>query len=345
MATQTVFTFDNGDIFRSSDAALNSTSYSGYTGSGNLVSIVCGTRATSIEPYFVSGPSLTSLTLSDTVKSIGVAAFVSCAISYLDLGNGVESIGTSAFFGGVTISEVTVPASCTYIGSGSFPVNITTLTVNNGLSRISLDTPCGQNVDYFSLNRNTFFNNRFNFSQINTLYFNTQVAGYYAFNIRINNLILTNKVNVIEDGAFAYGDIRGSVVIPDSVIKTGTTPFDNSRQLTSLAIGNGLHNFASNYLEGVTSLTVGTGMTNISCGPWEGLQSVSFLGHTTPVCNLPLINNGVSVVAYYISGANISSLGSFGVKTPISGKQFITINNLIYLITAGSNNAPIVGFS
>jgi hypothetical protein len=347
MTTQTVFTFDNGDTYRSSDALLNSTSYSGYVGGGNLVSVVCGTSATEIDSNFVVNLPLTSVTLSDTVKSINPSAFVFCVVTNLHLGNGVEHISSSAFFGnGATIADVTIPTSTTYVGSGAFPTNITTFTVNNGLSRIYIDTPCSKNVDYFSLNRRTVFDNRFNFERINTLYLNTPVIGQYAFGYRINNLIFTNKVNVLEDSVFGFGDVRGSVVIPDSIVSMGNSQFDNDRQITSFAIGNGISgSLTMNNLVGVTSLTIGTAVTNISGYGWDNLQSVTFLGTKTPEYGLSILNNDVPVVAYYISGANITSIGSFLVKTPIEGKQFITINNLIYLITAGSNNAPIVGFS
>ena len=88
----------------------------------NLTSITIPDSVTSIGIYaFESCTSLTSITIPDSVMSIGEGAFYSCDdLTSIAIPNSVTSIGSSAFNGCSSLTSITIPDSVTSIGSGAF---------------------------------------------------------------------------------------------------------------------------------------------------------------------------------------------------------------------------------
>ncbi len=65
--------------------------------------------------------SLTSITIPDSVTSIGNSAFASCAsLTSITIGEGVTSMGTSAFYNCTSLASITIPDSVTSIGRDAF---------------------------------------------------------------------------------------------------------------------------------------------------------------------------------------------------------------------------------
>jgi hypothetical protein len=63
---------------------------------------------------------LTSVTIPDSVTSVGSDAFSNCGnVTNIAIGNGVTSIGLEAFFG-TNPTNVVIPVSVTYIGEDAF---------------------------------------------------------------------------------------------------------------------------------------------------------------------------------------------------------------------------------
>ena len=97
---------------------------------------------TSIGDYAFSGCSSfisTSITIPNSVTTIGVGAFSSCSIlTSVTIGNSVTSIGRSAFSSCSSLTSVTIPNSVTSIGRSAFYNcnSLTSVTIGNSVTTI-----------------------------------------------------------------------------------------------------------------------------------------------------------------------------------------------------------------
>jgi len=101
-----------------------------------------GSTLTSIEVYaFYQCKSIVSVTIPDTVTSIGNNAFNSCSITSVIIGSGVTSIGDQAFCGCTSLASITIPNTVTSIGDSAFmdSTRLTSLTIPASVT--SVHTP------------------------------------------------------------------------------------------------------------------------------------------------------------------------------------------------------------
>ena len=93
-----------------------------------LSSVQLGTKVKTIGDFAFVRTALTSVIIPDSVQTIGYRAFYNCrsqggneplSLVYLELGSGLKSIGSEAFCN-AALTEVTIPASVTYIGEKAF---------------------------------------------------------------------------------------------------------------------------------------------------------------------------------------------------------------------------------
>src|ERR1035441_2708792 len=80
---------------------------------------------------------VTSVTIPDSVTSIGDSAFYSCSLTSITIGHGVTSIGTNAFAGCYNLKSVTIPDNVTHLGAYAFYYSsLTNATIGNGVTSI-----------------------------------------------------------------------------------------------------------------------------------------------------------------------------------------------------------------
>ncbi len=96
----------------------------GYTGSGGAVTIptsISGLTVASIgRSAFNNCTSLTSVTIPNSVSSIGDEAFFACSLTNVTIPNSVTSIGDEAFLSCVSLTSVTIGSGVTNIGNLTF---------------------------------------------------------------------------------------------------------------------------------------------------------------------------------------------------------------------------------
>ena len=112
----------------------------GFAHCKNLVSVSIPDTVTSIGDYaFWNCNSLTSITIPDGVTSIGEDAFRDCSsLTSITIPEGVTSIGYGAFDGCSSLTSITIPSSVTSIGRYAFSgcTVLTNITIPSSVTSI-----------------------------------------------------------------------------------------------------------------------------------------------------------------------------------------------------------------
>lgn len=264
----------------------------------------------SIPPHFMDSNSLGnySLTLLDSVTSIGVEAFSDGNISSLSLGTGVTTISNGAFTE-TNLSSLTIPSNVKNIGECAFADNnITSLTIQNGVETIG-DAA-------FSTCRGNSSPNLGNLVIPNSV----ETIGNYAFaGAGITSLTLGNSVETIGSYAFAGRNdnydysIRNTlttVTIPDSVTSLGEYAFQEN-DLTSVTIGDGLTTISDEafYANLITSIQFGSSVQVIgeSAFEYNKLTTLTIPDTVTDIMNDAFNNNSLTSLNL---GSNVENIYS-----------------------------------
>jgi len=172
-----------------------------FLGCVYLTSITIPESVTSIGQQAFSGcSSLTNVIIPNSVNSIGSYAFYNCtSLASLNIPNGVTSIGQQAFYNS-SLTSVTIPSSITSIGNQAFSgcSRLTSVTIPSSVTSI------GQQA----------------FSGCSSL----------------TNVTIPSSVTSIGQQAFSGCSGLTSVTIPDSVTSIGVCAFNGCTALTSITV-------------------------------------------------------------------------------------------------------------
>lgn len=103
------------------DGSANIVLYIGPSGVVTIPTNINGLTVTTIGYGAFAGRTLTSVTIPDSVTTIGGDAFEEdTSLTNVTIGNGITSIGTNAFSECRSLTSVTIPGSVTNIGSYAF---------------------------------------------------------------------------------------------------------------------------------------------------------------------------------------------------------------------------------
>ena len=180
-------------------SSIAETAFDGYP---SITSVTIPNSVTIIgDGAFRECTGLTSVTIPNSVTIIGYEAFYSCtSLTSVTIGNSVTNIGGYAFYSCTSLTSVTIPNSVTIIGDGAFYecTSLTSVTIGNSVTNI----------------------------------------GGYAFNncTSITSVTIGNSVTNIGDYTFSACTSLTSVTIPNSVTTIGGGAFNACTSLTSVVI-------------------------------------------------------------------------------------------------------------
>jgi hypothetical protein len=226
-----------------------------YTVTNQTVSIIgyTGTNDVVLVPSTIDGLPVTS---------IGTYAFEHAPIHTVSIPNSVTSIGYGAFSGCTSLTDVMIPNSVTNIGDYAFD-DCTSLT------NIIVDplNPAYSSVDgvLFNLSQTTLVQYPGGKLGDYTIPDSVTTIGTSAFaDCNLTSITIPNSVTSIASGAFEVCTNLTSVTIPNSVTSVGYGAFEVCTRLSNVTIGNsiiGWSEFAG--CTSLTSVTIPNSVTNI----------------------------------------------------------------------------------
>ena len=195
---------------------------------------------------FYGAELLTSVTLGDSVQSIGYEAFQDCTgLKSITIGSGVTSIGTCAFYGCTAVERFEMLGSADSIG-GLPTDNLTTFVWNGSTvpsrafygAELLTSVTLGDKVKELSYGA---FSCCSSLKEIN-IPNNVEIIGPFAFEscIELETITIGNSVKEIGESAFSECISLTEIVIPGTVRHIADSLFNECSNLGSVTFENGV---------------------------------------------------------------------------------------------------------
>jgi len=239
----------------------SSTTYDKYYIPSSLKSVTV-TGGNILYGAFYNCSGVTSITVPDSVTSIGSRAFYYCSgLTSVTIPDSVTSIGVYAFKGCSGLTSITIPDSVASVGEEAFS-GCTSLTTVNWNA-----TACT-----YARSSNSIFYDCSNLTTIN----------------------IGNNVTIIPSNAFGGCSGLTSITIPDSVTSIGSRAFYYCSGLTSVTIPDSVTSIGSSVFDGCSGLTridfTGT------IAKWNQISKASYWNYNVPSsCKIVCTDGTISI--------------------------------------------------
>ena len=264
----------------------------------------------------IRGCSIGSVTIPNSVTSIGDNAFANCSsLSSVNIPNSVTSIGRFAFWGCTNLTSVAIPISVTSIGDNAFENCSGLLSVNIGSGVTSIGF-CA-------------------FDECSSLSTIVVEDGNCYYHVDGNCLIETKSQTLIR------GCNVESIVIPNSVTSIGDNAFSNCSSLSSVNIPNSVTSigqYAFWKCTNLTSVTIPNSVTSMDFGAFyfcEKLKEVTLLGDKLLECDAFAFSEISSDATLYCNASLIETIENVSPWSGFKNIVAIETSNIITLTDAG----------
>jgi len=226
-----------------------------YVGSGNISltipSVVNGLPVTAIGPNaFMNAQGVMSITIPNSVVSLGTNAFYGSGLTYASIGSGVTNIGLLAFGNCLNLTTIQVaPQNPVYtnVNEALFDQYGTLITCPGGLSSYSFPNFV-TNIAAWA-----FYED----SKLTGIYMPNSVTniGDYAFYGCSGMTSVSLSTNLVSVGNSAFSDCGfGSFSMPNSVLNIGSNAFANCAKMIGFSLGNSVTNIGDDSFGGCSKL-------------------------------------------------------------------------------------------
>ena len=244
---------------------------------------------------FYNCSSLTSVTLGNSVASIGDFAFFNCNhLTSIAIGSSVASIGDFAFKL-CKLTDITIPNNVTSIGDTAFACceSLTSVTIGNSVESI----------------------------------------GNYAFGSceSLSSVTIGNSVKSIGNSAFGSCESLSSITIPDSVTSIGDSAFNGCKSLSSITIPDSITSIGDSVFRscsGLTSITIPNSVTSIGDRAFIGCDKLVEVINKSSL-NISKGSYDYGQIAYY--ALNVKTDGESDIMDE-DNYLFYTYDNINYLL-------------
>ena len=293
--------------------------------------------------------SLQSVTIPNSVKSIGDYAFSSCkSLQSVTIPNSVKSIGDYAFSGCKSLQSVTIPNSVTSIGNWAFCwcVSLQSVTIPNSVKSIGdkAFSDCHSLQSVTIPNSVTSIGNEA-FSRCKSLQYvtipNSVTSigdGVFRECVSLQSVTIPNSVTSIGNSAFFSCESLQSVTIPNSVTNIGNSAFYWCRSLQSITIPSSvtkIGDYAFELCESLQSITIPNSVTSIRNGAFSrcySLQNVTIPNSVTSIGNEAF--SGCKSLQNVTIPNSVTSIGNEAFSR-CKSLQYVTIPNSVTSIGDG----------